>query len=72
MANTITSILLLSIRLAHDITLESPSVEDAPDPPDPPSEGVEGGRMISGWKISLIFTTQTWQVCFDSKFIGML
>ncbi|XP_064078778.1 uncharacterized protein LOC135196151 isoform X2 [Macrobrachium nipponense] len=25
------------VRLAHDISLESPSVEEAPDPPDPPS-----------------------------------
>ncbi|KAK8392607.1 hypothetical protein O3P69_014787 [Scylla paramamosain] len=28
--------------LAHDITLESPSPEDAPDPPDPPSKGPGG------------------------------
>nr|XP_045605206.1 uncharacterized protein LOC123762632 [Procambarus clarkii] len=27
----------LIVRLAHDISLESPSVEEAPDPPDPPS-----------------------------------
>ncbi|XP_050720910.1 JNK-interacting protein 1-like isoform X2 [Eriocheir sinensis] len=29
--------------LAHDITLESPSPEDAPDPPDPPSVEAAGG-----------------------------
>ncbi|ROT82782.1 hypothetical protein C7M84_024026 [Penaeus vannamei] len=35
------------VRLAHDITLESPSVEDAPDPPDPPSQAMDGGRRPS-------------------------
>ncbi|XP_042866640.1 C-Jun-amino-terminal kinase-interacting protein 2-like isoform X2 [Penaeus japonicus] len=35
------------VRLAHDITLESPSVEDAPDPPDPPSQAADGGRRPS-------------------------
>ncbi|XP_076064742.1 JNK-interacting protein Aplip1 isoform X5 [Oratosquilla oratoria] len=30
--------------LAHDIALDSPSPEDAPDPPDPPSSGAESHR----------------------------
>ncbi|XP_071535775.1 JNK-interacting protein 1-like isoform X2 [Panulirus ornatus] len=33
--------------LAHDISLESPSVEEAPDPPDPPSEEDEAARRSS-------------------------
>lgn len=41
------TLVFLLRRLAHDITLESPSVEDAPDPPDPPSQAMDGGRRPS-------------------------
>ncbi|XP_042239467.1 uncharacterized protein LOC121877705 [Homarus americanus] len=37
----------LIVRLAHDISLESPSVEDAPDPPDPPNNSEVNIRRSS-------------------------